>query len=39
MFRKWATLSNYPDFIEQLVKNLPSKVFKTINQTINNCVI
>ena len=39
LFRKWATQGNYPDFIEQLAKNLPSKVFKIMNQTINNCVI
>ena len=39
LFRIWATPGNYSDFIELLAKNLPSKVFKTINQTIDNCVI
>ena len=31
LFRKWATLGNYPDFIELLAKNLPSKFFITMN--------
>ena len=39
LFRKWATPGNYPDFIKLLAKNLPSNVFITINQTMNNCVI
>ena len=38
LFRKWATPGNYPDFIKLLAKNLPSNVFITINQTMNNCV-
>ena len=38
LFRKWATPGNYPDFLKLSAKNLPSNVFITINQTMNNCV-